>query len=192
MTAVYLTMGRRPTPLTDCEAVAERDLYDLGGLDLTRWSGLLIGTAADQISLEENRDTIDRYVERGGIVVVCGQVARPFLTGLPAHQPIEHHRPADLAVTRLAAHPVWDGVLAEDLTFRKGVAGFYGRGCYPDLPAGAIVINGIGPDRLPLDFAYRRGRGTVLVHGGNDLWGYRDDPNTAARLTPQLLAWIAS
>ncbi|MBO0820258.1 MAG: hypothetical protein J2P26_05350 [Nocardiopsaceae bacterium] len=189
---VYLTMGRRPTPLSACDTVAERDLYDLAGLDLSRHSGLLIGTAADQISLGENREALDSYVEGGGIVVVCGQVVRPFLTGLPVFEPIDHRRPADLEVTRLAGHPVWEGVRAEDLTFRKGVAGFYGRGCYPSsrLPAGAVVINGIGPDRLPLDFAYRHGRGTVLVHGGNDLWGYRDDPNTSARLTPQLLDWI--
>lgn len=188
---VYLTMGRA-SPLKDEDAVEERDLYELAELDLAQRSGLLIPASADQISLEENRAAIDRFVVGGGVVVICGQVVRPFVTGLPVFEPIEHHRPADLEVTRLAAHPVWEGVQAEDLTFRKGVAGFYGRGRYPRLPAGAVVINGIGPGRDPLDFVYSRGRGTVLVHGGNDLWGYRDDPNTSARLTPQLLAWARS
>lgn len=186
---VHLTMGR-PSSLAAEDAVEERDLYELGELDLSKRRGLLIGTGADQISLTEHRDLLGRFVERGGVLVMCGQIVRPFLAGLPIFEPIDHHGPADLTVSRLAGHPVWEGVAPEDLTFRKGVAGFYGRGCYPRLPAGAVVVNGIGPGRRPLDIVYRQGRGEVLVHGGNDLWGYQEDQNTSARLTPQLLRWV--
>ena len=186
---VHLTMGR-PSSLRGEDTVEDCDLYELDGLGLSARRGLLIGTGADQIHLSENRDLLGRFVERGGVLVICGQVVRPFLDGLPVFEPIDHHGPADLTVSRLSGHPVWEGVRAEDLTFRRGVAGFYGRGCYPRLPAGAVVINGIGPERRPLDIVYRYGRGEVLVHGGNDLWGYRDDPNTSARLAPQLLDWV--
>ncbi|MFX9031475.1 hypothetical protein ABTN13_20280, partial [Acinetobacter baumannii] len=78
---------------------------------------------------------------------------------------------ADLTVHRLADHPVWAGVDGGDLTFRRGVAGFYGR-VWHDAPAGALIVNGIGPERRPLDFTYAVGAGTILFHGGNDLTGY--------------------
>lgn len=79
-----------------------------------------------------------------------------------------------------------------DLTFRRGVAGFYGRGYYPDLPPEALVVHGIGVDARPLDAVYPHGAGEVLLHGGNDLWGYAGDDTTAARMTPQLVGWLLS
>jgi hypothetical protein len=183
-------MGR-PSPLAAVEElVGCCDIYDLELLDLPRVRGLLIGIGADEIYLARQRDLLNGFVWMGGVVVACSQVARPYLHGLCPFEPIEHHRPADLEIRRLTPHPVWDGVRPGDLTFRKGVAGFYGRGYYPQLPPGATAINGIGPGGLALDFVYPFGTGEILVHGGNDLWGYRDEATTAARMTPQLLRWI--
>lgn len=188
--AAVLTMGTRP-PVLDSAPITGIDLYDLPSLDLSTMSGVLIGTGCDQVFLHSQQPLLDAFVHAGGRVVICGHVARPFLSGLSTMAPLDHHGPADLKVVRLADHPVWHGVDTHDLTFRNGVAGFYGRAYYPTLPPSATVIHGIGPAALPLDFVYPFGRGEVIVHGGNDLWGYAADATTAARMTPQLLDWLS-
>lgn len=59
--------------------------------------------------------------------------------------------------------------------------------------------NRIGRHELPIDYVYPlgagwvlvHGAGWVLVHGGLDLGVYQEDPNTSARIFPQLLTWLA-
>ncbi|HSV68183.1 MAG TPA: hypothetical protein VLJ59_20135 [Mycobacteriales bacterium] len=189
--AVVLTMGRPSPYARDFAAVGEVDLYRLADVDLDEVPGLLIGGGVDQVFLAGQRARLDGWVSAGGRVAVCGQVHRPFLTGLVPFEPLAYRGTDDLRVTRRADHPVWAGVELDDLTFRRGVAGFYGRGWYPAQPPGTLVVHGIGPDRLALDYVYPFGAGEVLVHGGNELWGYHDEPNTSARMAPQLLGWMS-
>lgn len=102
-----------------------------------------------------------------------------------------NYKVTDLEVIRVADHPVWEGVDTADLTFRRGVAGFYGRGANPP-PPGARIIHVLGPGRHPVDYEVRPAvGGRLLVHAGADLWNYADSGNTAARMMPQLLDWIA-
>ncbi|WP_037066753.1 hypothetical protein [Pseudonocardia acaciae] len=169
---------------------ADLDLYALPSADLTGVRGMLLGAHVDQVFLRAHRPLLDDFVRGGGRLVVCGQVVLPFVAGLCPFAPLAYRSVADLTVHRLAEHPVWHGVDTADLTFRRGVAGFYGRGHYPELPASALVVHGLGPQRLPLDAVYPHGSGEVLVHGGNDLWGYAEDDTTAARMTPALLGWV--
>jgi hypothetical protein len=93
----------------------------------------------------------------------------------------------------VSEHPVFAGVDTDDLSFRKGVAGFYGRGHNPP-PAGARVLQRLSsPDGPPLDYVYHRpDGGRVLMHSGNDLWMYANDETSARRIAPQLLDWIES
>ena len=101
--------------------------YDLDRLDLARYRGLLIGLHADQRYLQSRHAQIEAFLGGGGVVVLCGHVAHPFLAELHPYRPIPDYTLADLAVRRVREHPVWDGVAPEDLTWRRGVAGF--RGC---------------------------------------------------------------
>lgn len=166
-------------------------MYDFDDARLSDYRALLIGMHCDQLYLSRRRERIDEFVRAGGTLVVSGHVAWPIVEGLSSFQPIANYRIADLAVHREAAHPVWDGVAVEDLTFRRGVAGFYGRGWHQP-PADAVLIHSLGPERRPLDFAWRLGQGRVLFHGGNDLWTYLDTGNSAERMIPQLFDWIAT
>ncbi|MBV9313681.1 MAG: hypothetical protein JO100_07960 [Pseudonocardia sp.] len=189
---LVLTMGTPSALAAQHDLVADLDLYELPQTELKQARGLLVGPHVDQVFLSQYETKLDRFVHGGGRLVVCAQVALPFATGLTRFIPLTYRSVCDLTVHRLAAHPVWRGVAPEDLTFRRGVAGFYGRGFYPDPPRCAQVVHGLGPRRLPLDLVYPLGDGEVLLHGGNDLWGYADDDTTAARMTPQLLAWVLS
>ena len=96
--------------------------------------------------------------------------------------PLENYGLKDLAVRRLIDHPIWAGVSENDLTFRRGVAGFYGR-AWHEPPHGATVVHALGTPDRPLDFIYRVGKGRVLFHGGNDLWQY-DGADSAGRIAP--------
>ncbi|MCG8352194.1 MAG: hypothetical protein MI924_30885 [Chloroflexales bacterium] len=188
---ILVTMGG-PEPLLlrhFRQRVRAIDLYDLSDADFTGTRGLLLGMHCDQRWLQRMQTRLTTFVEQGGRVAVCGQIAHPFLPGLRRFIPLTNYQRDDLIVYERSPHPVWIGVQLDDLTYRRGVAGFYGRGFHTP-PAGALVVNGLGIARLPLDFVYRLGRGEVLVHGGNDLWGYVADSTSAHRLTPQLLDWM--
>lgn len=191
-TLLLLTMGEMP-PLLQHPAtegrVAAADVYDLPRLDLQHFRGLLMGMHLDQRFLHAHRPQLDDFVRGGGRVSVNGQIAFPFLAGLSVFVPLRGYKLPDLAIARVAAHPVWEGVHTEDLTYRRGVAGFHGRGHHPP-PSGARILHTLGPRRLPLDFEYAVGVGAVLQHGGNDIWSNAFTPTTAARATPQLFDWL--
>ncbi|NEW87446.1 hypothetical protein DU475_09245 [Rhodopseudomonas sp. WA056] len=171
----------------DC-SVRDVDLYTLDPALLAGTDALLIGMHMDQRFLQAHTALLDGYVAAGGRVVISGHIAHPFLTGLGPVQPLGGGGIADLTVSRAAPHPIWDGVALDDLTFRRGVAGFYGHAWHIP-PDDATVIHTLGPDARPLDFIYRSGRGEVLMHGGNDLWSFGGDDSTR-RLLPQLIAWL--
>lgn len=173
------------------DRIAGLDQYDLAAPSLERARALVLGMHCDQRHLAARAGMIAEFLARGGRVVASGHHAYPFLPGIGDFQSMPQPTLADLMVHRLADHPVWAGVEAKDLTFRRGVAGFYGRGWH-EPPGDALVINGIGPDRRPLDFLYRVGAGAVLFHGGNDLTGYGGAGDTSGRILPQLLDWMSA
>ncbi len=167
-------------------------MHDLHRVDLAGYRGLLIGLHVDQRYLATRRAQLEAFLGRGGTIVMCGQVTTPFLAELAPFVPMRDYRLDDLRVNLERPHPVWAGVEPNDLTFQRGVAGFYGRGHSPP-PSDAIVINTLGPRRVPVDFECRpKAGGRLLVHAGNDLWGYLNADTTASRLGRQLLDWIAS
>lgn len=166
--------------------------YDLADIDLAAYRGLLIGLHADQRYLQTRRTQIEAFLAAGRVVVVCGHIAHPFLTELRPFRAIPGYTLADLQVRRQTPHPVWEGVETEDLTWRRGVAGFYGRGSNPP-PEGATIIHTLGESGRPVDFECRPAvGGRLLVHAGVDLWGYIGADNSARRIVPQLLNWIAA
>lgn len=180
---------RRPDLGARVDAVA---MEDLPRVDLARYRGLLIGLHADQILLQAQRPQLERFLAGGGTIVFCGHVAHPFLEELRPFEPMKGYRLDDLRVKFERPHPIWAGVDAEHLTFRRGVAGFYGRGHNPP-PADAEIINTLGPQRRAVDFVCRPSAGgRLLVHAGADLWGYLEADSSASRMGPQLLDWIAA
>ncbi|CAH1670225.1 hypothetical protein [Chelatococcus asaccharovorans] len=166
-------------------------LYELGDVDLGAYRGLLIGLHADQRYLLARKSQLEAFLQGGGTIVFCGHVAYPFLDELAPYQAIPGYTVDDLEVARASDHPVWAGVDPRHLTWRRGVAGFYGRGANPP-PAGARVVNTLGRGRYPVDFEVAPGvGGRLLVHAGADLWSYTDAGNSAERMVPQLFDWIA-
>ncbi|WP_280398234.1 hypothetical protein [Nocardia carnea] len=119
---------------------------------------------------------------------------------------LDFRNPGDLALTRVSEHAVWAGTAPESFLYntgrpgpvpfaeleRIGVAGFYGRGCYLDLPVGTRVIHTIGRTAAPIDYEYRLGDGRVLVHGGNDLLQFATAARGTGHMREQILRWLAA
>ncbi|WP_197381936.1 hypothetical protein [Mycolicibacterium mengxianglii] len=190
--ALHVTMGSHNpagTPESD-PRLGEVDIYRLPATDLTGVRGLIIAAGADQIFLERNRELLTEFVRAGGHIAVMGHAVTDFLPGLGVWRKLAYTGPKDLAISLGEPHPIWEGVDPVDLSVRKGVTGFYARGYADKIPADAIITTRIGRHALPLDYIYPLGAGQVLVHGGNDLTGWENAPNTAARMTPQLIDWL--
>lgn len=170
------------------------DQYELPDCDLSRFTALSISIHADQRFLLSHKDLIATFLNHGGVVLWSGPMAYPVIDGVGAFQPRPSRNLAGLTVTRLADHPLFDGVTGADLTFRRGVAGFWGRGHNP-APEGAILLNGLDrdPASAPVDWIWDRPEGgTVISHAGNDFLTFAQAGNgtTADRLAPNFANWL--
>lgn len=191
-----LIMGKpsENTKKSDCtdSRVHTIDIYDLPNVDLSRYSGLICTMGCDQVFLNKHRDRITGWVRDGGTLLTSGHPMLPFVNGLPSTRKMQFHGLEDVWLTACKPHPIWNGIERTDVLFNTGVpgrhtldelkkigvAGFYARNYLAELPAGAIVITGLGPTCLPVDVSYRLGAGEVIVHAGNDLLGF-DRPGTS-------------
>jgi hypothetical protein len=195
---ILLTCGEYPASrlLTD-PATASRviglDLYDLEHAGLEGYSGLLVPIHADQRFLMTVQDKLELFLAAGGTMVICGHLIYPFLPELASFVPLSARSVEDYRVWRMLEHPIFAGVSVDDLTFRKGIAGFYGRGHNPPPPYAQVLHRLGGPQGAPVDYCYHRPTGgRVLVHAGNTLWGIAVDGEvtSARRIETQLLDWI--
>lgn len=152
--------------------------------------GLLLTMHLDQTRAMSWLPALDAMLDRHGRILINGQVARPFISGLGGFvlcgRKREHY-----CLTVLGEHPVFEGVDRLSLEVRKGVAGFYGRG-HNALPDGAQPLTGVGPEMAPIDWIWRRqAGGAVFSHAGNDLWGNTDDEAVRDRLIGNSINWLA-
>lgn len=180
--------------LSDTEGLTFVELgpAEIWGLCPSEYPAIVVGSHTDQIELQRAAAGLAGYLDRGGILIWNGAIAHPPLEELAPFEPLAQRSLNSLRVSALCAHPVFVGVPMDSLTFRKGVAGFWGRGHNPP-PAGARLINGLGPrpERHPVDWSWSRpGGGMVFMHAGNDLLTFSDDPGINARLASNLIRWV--
>lgn len=203
MTVLRAVMAERPAAGLEAGGFLEVDVYDLFTACTPDVTGVYLTGDVDQEFLAAHRERFDDEVRRGLRVAVNGHVQRPFLTGLGRWRRAEYRGPADLALTRVTDHPVWEGVPPEALLYntrpgrytpeereRIGVAGFYGRGYHLDLPEGATVVHTLGRINAPIDRVYPLGDGEVLVHAGNDLLQFASADRGTESLRTNLLDWL--
>jgi hypothetical protein len=179
-------------PGLDGDGVVTADVYDLSGLDLEPYAALLVAGMVDQEYLMTCRDTVARFLGRGRVVVFCGHLFRPWLPGCPPFVPAAIATVGDYAVhveeAPLERIPVFASVDPDDLTYRRGVAGFFARG-HHDPPPGATVLARLAGGQ-PITWVDEQATpGAVLVHAGADLLGYGADDSSASRVGPQLVDW---
>ena len=164
------------------------DVYELASVDLEPYAAVMVGAMVDQEFLWRRRDVLASFLDRGRVVVFCGQLLRGWLPGCGTFVPATIDSMRDYAVQFVEPDPIFAGVDADDLTFRRGVAGFFARGHHPP-PPGAKVLAALAKGQPTTWIDRETTAGTVFAHAGNDLLFYARVDSTAARLAPQLLDW---
>lgn len=183
--------GDLPSVMGFVEDADEVGHYELHETELAPYAALLLPAHLDQRYFGTMTEKISAWLDGGGTLVFNGHVAWPMLPEFSPFVALEQRSLVYLQIHRVTEHPVFEGVDMDDLTYRRGVAGFYARGCNPP-PAGATPLIGVGPERIPCDWVYERpSGGRILMHAGNDLWMYAGDSTSARRIVPQLMAWAA-
>ena len=174
------------------DALDAQDIYDLPSLDLGRYRALAVTSACDQEFLLRYKDKISAFLDQGRVLVFSGHLFRPWLPGAGLFQPKTIHTHLDYTVRLVKEHPVFEGVREEDLTYRKGVAGFFARGHHEPPPGAEILARLVDAERgEPIVYVDRVStNGVILVHAGNDLLASVDRDSTAGRVAPQLIRWM--
>jgi hypothetical protein len=165
------------------------DAYELPEFDLSSYKCLIINGLIDQEFLTKEKHRIQAFLDQGKVLIFGGHLFRPWLPGGSNFIPKTIRSHSDYAITFNKPHPIFEGIEADDLTYNKGVAGFFARGHHP-LPPQAEVLLLLGGVEPILYIDRHSTKGTILVHAGSDMLSYGNHTNTAGRLTPQLLQWI--
>jgi hypothetical protein len=161
-------------------------------LDLDRYRALIVSGSCDQEFLLRHAESIRAFLDQGKVLTFSGHLFRPWLPGAGMFQPKTIRSHHDYTVRIVAEHPVFAGVREEDLTFRKGVAGFFARGHHEPPPGSEILVRLVDAEHgEPVVYVDRVSTGgVILVHAGNDLLASVDRDSTAGRIAGQLLRWI--
>lgn len=173
------------------EVVEPLDMYELPSADLEPYIALIITGNVDQELLYRERRKIRDFLDAGKVLVFSGHLLHPWLPGAGTFIPKEIRSSRDYAIKIATPHPIFEGVKEEDLTFRRGVAGFFARGHNPP-PEGAEVLLELAGGE-PVVYVDRRStKGVILAHSGYDLLAHGLDRlyddgaprTTASRIGP--------
>jgi len=165
------------------------DQYELPETDLSALAGVVVSSQADQDFLYQHRDSIRTYLDEGGVVAFSGHISRPWLPGAGTFEPKQIDSADDYAVKETTDHPVFEGVAMDDLTYQRGVAGFFARGHNPP-PEEATVILRLADGEPVVYVDEVTTDGTIFAHSGNDLIAFDRRETSAKRVPPQLVTWI--
>jgi hypothetical protein len=165
------------------------DVYDFPQANLEPYIALIIQGSIDQELLLKEKERIRRFVDSGKVLVFGGHLFLPWLPGAASFIPKEIRNHRDYEVIIKEAHPIFEGVNTNELSYRRGVAGFFARGHHP-LPAGAEVLLTL-PDGEPTLYIDRVSTdGTLFVSSGNALLGYQNPQESTGQITKRFIEWI--
>lgn len=176
--------GRKPMDIED-----SMDMYDLPHRDLSPYKCMSIDGFVDQEFLYEHKQIIKDFLSEGNVVIFCGHLLREWLPGAKRFVPKTIHSFRDYEISIVNEHPIFSGVKPSDMTYNRGVAGFFARGYHP-LPDRAEVLLTL-PEGEPITYIDRHTTdGTIVVHSGMDLFGYHNTNTTTSRIRTQLIDFI--
>lgn len=165
------------------------DQYELAELSLSDYHCLVVNAFVDQEFLVTQKEKIRAFLNEKKIVIFCGNLCCDWLPGGSYFIPKTINSFADYVVSIAKQHPIFEGVHSDDMTFNKGVAGFFARGHHP-IPEGAEVLLTL-PGNEPITYIDRHStEGTIFVHVGNDLLGNMNNNKTTDRISNQLMQWM--
>jgi hypothetical protein len=166
-----LDMDIRNHERTDWSFRVDRlDCYAIGSIDLARYAALIATPTVDQEHLARHQRVIRDYLNSGGVVVFGGHLHRDWLPGASPFVPLTNQSLDGYRVVEVADHPIFRG-MGTELTFRRGVAGFFARGHHPPPPGAEVLTRLFGGE--PATYLDRVSTaGTIIVQATSDLLSY--------------------
>lgn len=165
------------------------DEYELESTDLSNYNVLMINYFVDQEYLYKHKQIIENFLNKGNVVVFCGHLFRQWLPGCSLFMPKKINSYKDYFVKPVPDTPLFDGVEIEDMVFNKGVAGFFARGYYY-APEKAEVCLTFTDGKVISYIDRHTTNGTIIVHGGRNILGYKDATNTTKKISEQAFALL--
>lgn len=166
------------------------DQYSFADMDLTPFKCIVVHDFIDQESMYRNRVKLEAFLNERNIVIWGGHLVKEWLPGCPLFVPKQINKHSDYEISVVNEHPIFVGVATDEMTYNKGVAGFFARGSHTPVPDGAEVLLTL-PDGASITYIDRNTtNGTILAHAGRDLFAQRMQNKTTDRISLQLLAWI--
>jgi hypothetical protein len=157
------------------DQVERVDCYALGSTPLARYAVLIVTSTVDQEHLARHRGVIREFLDSGGVVIFGGHLYRDWLPGASPFVPLAERSLATYQVVEVADHVIFHGLRPDELTFRRGVAGFFARGHHP-VPDGAQVLTRLAGGEPATYLDRVSTAGTILVQASSDLLGYCGKP----------------
>lgn len=178
------------------EEVKETDLYisvideyDLESTDLSKYNVLLITYFVDQEYLYKHKDIIESFLNEGKVVIFCGHLFRNWLPGSSLFMPKKINSYKDYFVKAIPGAPLFNDVEIEDMVYNKSVAGFFARGYYYAPEKAEICLT--FTDGKVISYIDRHTtNGTIILHAGRNILGYKDKNNTTKKISEQLITLL--
>lgn len=163
--------------------------YKIGTYDFTEFDVIIVPNFADQENLYMHKNVIENFLKEKKIVVFFGHLFRSWLPGSSLFMPEKVNHFSDYNLYSENNSPIFIGVMTEDMTFKKGVAGFFARGHYH------------ADERCEIHLVFKSGNvcayadrhstaGTIFVHGGRSLLGYHSEGSTTDLIRQQFIGWL--
>ncbi len=165
------------------------DEYELESTDLSNYNVLMITYFVDQEYLYKHKEIIENFLNEGKVVLFCGHLFRQWLPGCSLFMPKKINGYKDYLVQAVPGAPLFDGVEIEDMVFNKGVAGFFARGYYYS-PEKAEVCLTFTDGKVISYIDRHTTNGTIIVHAGRSILGYKNSKNTTKKISEQALALL--
>lgn len=166
------------------------DQYEIQTADLSDFNVLVVTDFIDQEHLYKHKEVIESFLNDGKIVVVNTHMFRPWIPGVGLFMPKEIRKHSDYVMEAAHNNTFYRGVDMQELTYRKGVSGFYARGSHPVVNKNAEIVLQF-TDGTPIVFIDRDStKGTVVAGACRDFFTYATGQNSTQLIAPQFLAFL--
>lgn len=170
--------------------IEDLDIYtELKSSKLKPFCALIIPMAVDQIWLYRNKELLEEFLEKGGVIFDFAASFCEYLPNLPLY--MQSAVPIRQREVKITSHSICNGVREYDINYRHGVKGFFNRG-FIKAPKNADIILKDSECECVAYIDKSSFNGILLSTAGADLMtlGMTLENDTSRRMGLNCLIWL--